>query len=409
MLAAAPTIETHSPADQAELVAAVREAVDERTPLFPLGGGTAQGYGLKSRAAGRSLSLKNLARVVDYPARDMTVTVEAGITLAELAKLLDAEHQMLPIDVAQPATATLGGAIAVNFSGPRRYGYGTLRDYVIGITAIDGHGTAFHAGGRVVKNVAGYDFCKLLTGSLGTLAVITQVTLKVRPRPETGLFLSLDVPTSQRAEALLAGLVQSKVNPSAVELLIGDAWKDLGNGSTERFATLIVGLEGTEPEVRWMVDQLRSEWQTAGAATANLHEGAEVEPLRARLTSFGCEGPPAPWVLKFNVRPSCVVDTCGLIRRIFPAASLLSHAGNGIILARLGDIAAHELAKPLIGELRQAAGAEGGQAVVWNCPAPEDLTRQLAWGPARDDDAMMRRLKTQFDPHGLLNPGRYLF
>jgi glycolate oxidase FAD binding subunit len=410
MPAAAPSaLETITPGDQAEFVAAVREAVDERTSLFPLGGGTAAGYGLASKAAGKRLSTNGLVHVVDYPARDMTVTVEAGITLAELSRLLAAENQMLPVDIAQADSATLGGAIAVNFSGPRRYGYGTLRDYVIGVSAIDGHGTEFHAGGRVVKNVAGYDFCKLLTGSLGTLAVITQVTLKVLPRPEAAVALALDVPTSEQAEALLAGLVQSRTTPSAIELLIGDAWKDVAGPAIGGFGRLIVGLEGTEPEVRWMVDQLRAEWLAAGAAATNLIDGADAEKLRERLTAFGCEGPPAPWMLKFNTRPSRVVEACSRIRRVFPTASLLSHAGNGIILAKLGDTAAHELAKPLIGELRQAAGAEGGQAIVWNCPTPEELTRQLAWGPARDDGAMMRRLKNQFDPHGLLNPGRFQF
>jgi len=412
--AAAPSIvDTITPADQAELTAAVRQSVAERSALYPLGGGTAAGYGLAAKAAGKRLSTAGLTRIVDYPARDMTVTVEAGITLAELAATLEAENQMLPVDVAQPASATLGGAIAVNFSGPRRYGYGTLRDYVIGISAVDGHGTPFQAGGRVVKNVAGYDFCKLLTGSLGTLAVITQVTLKVRPRPEAALFLGVDVPTAEQAESLLAGLARSPTTPSAVELLIGESWNPSGPADG-RFASLVVRLEGTEPEVRWMDGQLRSEWQAAGAEDIYPVEGADAQELLDDLTRFGCEGPPAPWVLKFNVRPSCVVAICSQVRKAFPNASLLAHAGNGIILAKPGgakpeEPAAHELAKPLMGELRRAAAADGGQAIVWNSPTPDELTRVLAWGPSRDDDAMMRRLKNQFDPHGLLNPGRYQF
>src|SRR5690606_32325083 len=119
-----------------------------------------------------------LNRVIDYPARDMTITVEAGITWEQLEAELAKEGQWLPVDVARAEAATVGGAIACNTSGPRRFGYGTLRDYVIGIHAVDGQGMQFKGGGRVVKNVAGYDFCKLLTGSFGTLAVITQVTLK---------------------------------------------------------------------------------------------------------------------------------------------------------------------------------------------------------------------------------------
>jgi glycolate oxidase FAD binding subunit len=410
---AAPTaVETYEPTDQAELTATVREAVDRRSAIYPLGGGTAAGYGLATKTAGRRIAMTGLNRIIDYPARDMTVTVEAGITLAELAAVLAAENQMLPVDVAEAYAATLGGAIAVNFSGPRRYGYGTLRDYVIGIRAVDGHGTPFQAGGRVVKNVAGYDFCKLLTGSLGTLAVITQVTLKVRPRPEAAMFLAADVATSEQAAALLDGLARSRTTPSAVELLIGDAW----NGDTFKpgeaaghFAGLVVRLEGTAPEVAWMADELRREWQAAGVDDAYPIEGSEAQELLDDLTRFGCESSPVPWVLKFNVRPSRVVELCNRIRRSFPKADLLAHAGNGIVLAKPGDLAAHELSKPLIGELRQAVVADGGQVIVWNSPTPEELTRVLAWGPARDDDTMLRRLKNQFDPHGLLNPGRYQF
>src|SRR6478736_2819398 len=119
-----------------------------------------------------------------YPARDMTITVQAGVTIARLRDVLKAEGQQLPVDVPFPDRATLGGAVATNASGPRRFGHGTLRDYVIGISVVDDRGEEMKGGGRVVKNVAGYDLMKLYTGSLGTLGIITQLTLKVKPRPE---------------------------------------------------------------------------------------------------------------------------------------------------------------------------------------------------------------------------------
>ena len=121
----------------------------------------------------------------------------------------------------------LGGVIATNASGPRRYGQGTIRDYVIGITAVDGRGVEFHGGGRVVKNVAGYDFCKLLTGSLGTLGVITQVTLKVKPRPRVSSLVACDVASFEEAEKLLAAFGQSRTTPTAIELLSGPAWNEV--------------------------------------------------------------------------------------------------------------------------------------------------------------------------------------
>ncbi|HEY2147298.1 MAG TPA: FAD-binding oxidoreductase, partial [Pirellulales bacterium] len=147
--------ETITPADQAELAAAVRAAFEAGTPVYPVGGGTSLNYGLPRARPGIELSLAKLNRVIDYPARDMTITVEAGITIAALAATLAAERQRLPIDAPNADRATLGGVIATNWSGPLRYGHGTIRDYVIGISAVDGRGVPFKGGGRVVKNVAG--------------------------------------------------------------------------------------------------------------------------------------------------------------------------------------------------------------------------------------------------------------
>ena len=167
-----PLSDTLTPADQAELRRTVREAFDDNTPIYPWGGGTSLGFGLPPRDTGIGLSLLGLKRVVEHAARDMTVTAEAGISIDALSAVLAKENQRLPIDLPNAHRATLGGVIATNTSGARRFAHGTMRDYVIGITAVDGRGTMFHGGGRVVKNVAGYDFCKLLTGSLGTLGII---------------------------------------------------------------------------------------------------------------------------------------------------------------------------------------------------------------------------------------------
>ena len=152
-----PLADTLTPADQDGVAAAVRGAWQEGKPLYPIGGGTQLAYGARPAEPGLGLSLAGLNRVIDYPARDLTITVEAGVTIAELAGRLAAERQRLPVDVPFPAQATVGGAVALNAAGPRQFRWGTLRDYVIGVRAIDGSGTAFSAGGRVVKNAAGYN------------------------------------------------------------------------------------------------------------------------------------------------------------------------------------------------------------------------------------------------------------
>ena len=189
-----PLTETIEPADQAAVAKAVQTAAGRQMAVYPLGGGTRQDYGARPTRPGIGLSLTKLNRVIDYPAADLTITVEAGTTIAELTKRLASQRQQLPIDIPQPERATVGGAVVVNAAGPRRYAYGSMRDYLLGFTAVDGHGILFSGGGRVVKNAAGYNMGRLMTGSLGTLGVITQATLMVRPLAETSALLVCDVP-----------------------------------------------------------------------------------------------------------------------------------------------------------------------------------------------------------------------
>src|SRR5579862_7303632 len=187
--------------------------------IAPVGGRTALDFGYPFSKPAVTVDLTSLKSVVDFPARDMTITVEAGITIDQLATVLASEKQRLPIDVSQSSRATLGGAIATNTSGSRRFGHGTFRDYVIGITAVTAQGQEFHSGGRVVKNVAGYDLCKLLVGSLGTLAVITQVTLKLKPIVESSVLVWATFDGPGNVDAAVADLLNSQTRPVAVDTL----------------------------------------------------------------------------------------------------------------------------------------------------------------------------------------------
>lgn len=405
-----PLAETLAPADQQELSAAVRQACADRTSVYPIGGGTSLDFGLPAKQPGVGLSLANLRRVVDYPARDMTITVEAGITMTELAQTLAAERQWLPIDAPQADVATLGGVVATAFCGPRRYGCGTMRDYVIGISAVDGRGMPFKGGGRVVKNVAGYDFCKLLTGSLGTLGVITQLTLKIRPLPERSALMVCDVADFAGAEKLLAALVNSGTTPAAIELLTGPAWRDdLALGPIDRGAAarLVVGLEGTESEVAWMLEQLAAEWQAQGVRSSRALADDEAAELWSRLREFPADREP-PLVLKASVRPGRTTEFMQAVLKLDPNASLAAHAGNGIVIARFAEFQAADVSRRLIGVLQPAAAALGGHAVVL-CSTLGDLTRQAVWGCVDEATAWMGRVKKQFDPQNILNPGRFVF
>jgi glycolate oxidase FAD binding subunit len=415
-----PIKTTFSPTNQAELAAVVAEAYASGSAIYPIGGGTSLDFGLPAKAPGNGLSLAGLSRVVDYPARDMTVTVEAGVTMKTLSDLLAKEGQRLPIGVPHADKATVGGLVATNWNGPRRYGCGTVRDYVIGISAVDGHGMPFKGGGRVVKNVAGYDFCKLLTGSLGTLGVITQVTFKVRPLTEQFTLMACAVQTTSQAEKLLAALVNSATTPVAIELLAGPTWdsepalKTLAGASGPEKLYLVVGLEGSAAEVEWMTGRLHDEWCELGIeAPITIGDAADFWKKLVDFPAVGTAQPAvkdtAPLVLKASLVPSGVTQFIDALRLLDREASIQSHAGNGIVIARLSAFPNEGLSRALVGNLQPAAAAHHGSLLILSNPSGSEMTHQSVWGGLDVPFALMSAVKQKFDPKNILNPGRFVY
>lgn len=401
---------THSPATQDELTAFVRTAFESSMPLYPIGGGTSLGFGLPAKEQGQGLSLSKLNRVVDYPARDMTVTVEAGVRMKDLAELLAKEGQRLPVDVPNADQATIGGVIATNWNGPRRFGEGTIRDFVIGISAVDGRGNEFKGGGRVVKNVAGYDFCKLLTGSMGALAVITQVTLRLKPIPPQSAIVACSVPNSAAAERILAALIQSKTAPVAVEVLAGPEWRNdpalTGLTIDSPHALCVVaGFEGTAAEVEFMVGQIVEEWHELGVEMPIVI--GETAALWQRLIEFSAASD-SPLVLKANVVPSGTTAMIDAARQLDPECSIQAHAGNGILLIKMSKFPAQGLSRALVGNLQPAAAAQQGQVVILSNPSGAEMTHQSVFGMTDSPLALMREVKRKFDPAEILNRGRFV-
>jgi glycolate oxidase FAD binding subunit len=408
--------ETLAPADQAAVADAVRNASGKGMAVYPIGGGTMFDYGAKPTRPGVGLSLANLNRVIDYPAADMTITVEAGMTIAELAKRLAAQRQRLPVDISQPDRATVGGVVAVNAAGPRRYAYGTMRDYLLGFTAVDGSGTTFSGGGRVVKNAAGYNMCRLMAGSLGTLGVVAQATLLVRPLPETSAFLVCDVPDFHVAERLLAGLVAqgdspifadakigtvpSSARPAAIEFVAGRPAENdlvLGPVLAGNVGRLYVGFEGAVADVDWMVEQLRGQWVAAGATAPMVVPATRAEQLWRWLTDFTAN-------VQINVLPSAVIEAVGRMLEIAPDGAVQADAGDGMIRVQLGSDG-----QGLLAQLRAAAMTCGGKMIVLKHPDGVALTAADVWGPPGPDIRVMQGIKERFDPGNILNPGRFVF
>lgn len=395
----------------AEVGELVRQAAAAGHAVYSLGGRTALHVGLPPTRAGIALDLSALDQLIDYPARDMTITVQAGMTVARLQQILAQENQRLPVDVPLPDRATLGGAIAVNASGPQRYGFGTLRDYLIGITVVNDEGQEVKAGGRVVKNVAGYDFCKLLCGSLGTLAILTRLTLKVRPLPESSAFVVCRPSRAADLESLLAKSIDSKVTPSAIEWIRGPVWNDdpiLGELTQGPYGALLLGLEGTQPEVAWMVNQARQEWRAQGVEAIETFQGDQAPALWRRLADFASQED-SPLTIKANLVPSALVGFVDRSLESDPECSIAAHAGAGIVIARFRNFDQNDVSTLLVKQLRPLAVASGGNVVIWGARDPRDLTRQAIFGPDRDEMSVMRAVKSRFDPKGILNPGRFVY
>lgn len=373
------------PASAAELGEFVARARASKQGVFPVGGRTSLDVGLPPSRPGVALDTTGLNGVIDYPARDMTITVRAGITIAEVQRVLGQEGQWLPLDVAAEEKATLGGAIALNQSGPHRYGCGTLRDYVIGISFVTDDGVEVKAGGRVVKNVAGYDLMKLQIGALGTLGVVTQATLKVKPRPEKSEVVAFGC-AEDALEDVLNRLHRSRTRPVAVELFSRDAWKLVS--PAEQFPecrwVIAVGFEEKETTVRWQVSTLLDEIKGIARGESTLAGSAALWSAVAALQTH----PESRFISKISVRPSQLAQTAQALASQKPEAILHAHALNGVVWFH--DRVEHQ---------------GNSQIVIRRCP-PERKKSLPIWGQPRPDWGLMRHIKRTLDPDDVFNPGR---
>ncbi|MBS0263295.1 MAG: FAD-binding oxidoreductase [Planctomycetes bacterium] len=394
------------PTTQTELCRWVGEnAHGPGLPIYPVGGRTAIQYGPALTKKGIALCTTGLARVIDYPARDMTITVEAGIRIEELSKILAEQGQRLPIDVPHLHRATLGGVLATNTSGSRRYGLGTMRDYVIGISAVDAEGQPFKAGGRVVKNVAGYDLCKMLVGSLGTLAVVTQVTLKLRPIPETSLHVWITFDRLSQVDQALERLTTSQTRPVSVDLLEPRAAAaivtEAGLELPVNRPVLCVGFEGTANETSWQADTLQDELRPIGPHGDHFVQHDDASSLWFALTDFQVPSE-EPLTFKANLLPSRTVEFVGAAQQA--GCTVLAHVANGIVVGQLPDeITTVSAAAQRLESLRALARKSRGNLVVVQC---EDSWKSALplWGEPEPGWPLMRSLKQQLDPRKLFNP-----
>lgn len=363
----------------------------EGLAVAPRGGGTKTHLGDPPRELDLILSTARLVEVIEYVPGDQVVRVQSGIKLAELQERLAGSSQMLGIDPPEgPAGATVGGIVAANSSGPRRYRYGTIRDLIIGITVVLSDGTVAKAGGKVVKNVAGYDLSKLFTGSLGTLGVIAEANFRLHPRPEVVRTVAVAVESPQAAQGAAQAIMHSQVEATAVEL----RWDEERKQVAVLLESIPAGIEAKAETAAFLLKDF-------GEVRELSEEGDLPDPPEVS----GDEA-----VVKVSAPPNelaGVIDSViGAAERRSVRARLAGHAASGVTLAALsGGV---EAQAEIVEELREIRSRRGGSVVLqW---APLELKKRVgAWQTSgRDDLGLMRRVKEKFDPRGGLNPGRFI-
>jgi glycolate oxidase FAD binding subunit len=370
----------------------LRLAGEEGLAFAPRGGGTKMGWGNPPRDLDLVVSTTRMNGIIEHVPGDQVVRVQAGMRLHDLQERLAGSDQMLGIDPPE-MEATIGGIVAANSTGPRRYRYGTIRDIIIGVRIVLPDGTVAKAGGKVVKNVAGYDLSKLFTGSLGTLGVIAECNFRLHPKPETARAVAVELSSTAAANEAAQAILHSQLVPSAVELY----W-----GREARLLTVLI--EGIPPAVE------------AQAQTAShlLRGFGEVRTLsEEEADNVGPSEPPGTGgevALKISTPPAELVgvldSTLGACSRRGVTPRITAHAGNGVTYVGLSG-RDEEAQGQVVEELREIWTRRGGSVVVREAPLAFK-NRVEVWGPLGSRLELSRRVKEKFDPRGTLNPGRFV-
>lgn len=390
-----------------QLTEAVRKAQVDNLSLIPLGNGTKRHIGMPPTRYDVALSLRPMRGVVEYSPDDLVVIVRSGTTVEELQQVLLERRQFLPLDPPFPDRATIGGTIATAMNGPSRCLYGTVRENLLGIKVAQADGTLTRFGGKVVKNVAGYDLTKIYVGSFGTLGIIVEAAFKVRPLPESKAIAPLWGEKLETFENLLSELVRSYVTPAVSELLNAAMWKASGLEkllSPQAPYCLLLGFDGFKEEVDWWLKETKRLAERCGLMVGSTFWGEEETTLRAKARDAHL-GEDAIIVLKAVLPSSEVCEFAKLVQEVFGETTrVIAHSLNGIVRVmptqQLDALPVEE-----IQSLLQWAVQRGGNLTVEKAPA--FLKPKLpVWGQPTDAWRLMRKLKETLDPNNILSPGR---
>jgi glycolate oxidase FAD binding subunit len=390
-----------SPVTVAEAAAAMRAAAGLELAVVPRGSGSRLSWGLPPRSCDLVIETGRLDRVLEHASGDWITRVQAGVGMDQLAGVLSEAGQQLSLDVPGPAGAgagTVGGVLATGMAGPRRLRYGTPRDLLIGITVIRADGRVARAGGKVVKNVAGYDLGKLFAGSFGTLGLIAEATFRLHPIPAASAYVTLECGTAAEAARAVAAAVESQLQASAVEI------DRPAPGAPVRVAVLLEGNPAGVPQRVAGMRQLLGDRATAAEEAPGWWGHGAAAASDSTLIRIAFWSGALQAVLD-------ALDTAAAAAGLQPAVG--GSPGAGVLYAAADSLAEPAAVAAFVSSLRDAVGrvpAAGfpparGSVVVLNAPP---LVRGAVdvWGPV-PGAALMRSVKDQFDPGHRMAPGRF--
>ncbi|MGH3622282.1 MAG: FAD-binding oxidoreductase [Sciscionella sp.] len=379
------------PESASELATILKISREAGRCVVPRGSGSKLAWGNPPKAAHLILSTHCLNHVVEHAWGDMTATVEAGCVFADLENTLSQRGQRLALDPLWPERSTIGGILATNDSGALRTRFGSLRDLIIGVTLALPDGTLAKSGGKVVKNVAGYDLAKLATGSLGTLGVITQAIFRLHPVPRCSRSLSFIARDNQAMMAAVLAILDSQLTPSAIQIRVGSS-------ST---ASVDVLLEGTSAGCDAQTQQV------VRLVSVNSTNESDDSVWNARKRLFAES--PAAAVCKVSLLPAefgIFSDYLVQQSQAMQFSWTLIAQAVGVGLLRLVAASIEGLRQAVIG-LRKKLESSAGSLVILQCPR-ELKTGLDVWGSPGDALPLMKSIKARFDPTGVLNPGRFV-
>jgi glycolate oxidase FAD binding subunit len=419
------------PQSTAEIVDIVKFALKEQLAIIATGARTKLGIGLPPRRYDIALDMTRLDRVVAYDPGDLTLSVEAGIPLRKLGGILAEHRQFLPLGVPYLSQTTIGGTVASGVDSPLRQLYGTARDYLLGMEFVTGEGLAAKSGGRVVKNVTGYDIHKLMIGALGTLGVITHINFKTFPMPAASRAFVATFQTVERACGMRNRLSQSPLAPMTMELFSPGVAEIFSGEAAARIEpnpmpenvvsgtgwTFTTGFAGNENTLKRYETDLRKMAEECGALDVAILAGPQIAAAFGHKREFvplALSSSPAPTILKISVLPTRMAETLTTSARAAESNHLPWVAmarGVGVIYFALLPAERNEEAKQhaaqASNQILAACAALGGHATIPWCPGEwKDVLK--VWGLDRPDFAQMKKLKMVFDPRGALSPGRFV-